>query len=72
MNADIINDDFIGEANEIYSVNSWLCYTNELHNFREFGVSDKPLDLLDETPFKQFQIEEMRKFIGSEDKILLR
>eukprot|EP00607_Mallomonas_marina_P009047 CAMPEP_0182417848 /NCGR_PEP_ID=MMETSP1167-20130531/2287_1 /TAXON_ID=2988 /ORGANISM="Mallomonas Sp, Strain CCMP3275" /LENGTH=350 /DNA_ID=CAMNT_0024591657 /DNA_START=200 /DNA_END=1249 /DNA_ORIENTATION=- len=42
-------DDYESEAVEIGRVNDWLTYGEPLHRLREFGVTMKDLDLLDET-----------------------
>ncbi len=47
LNLDII-DDHIGEAKEIERYNRWLTYGEPLQRLREFGLSVKELDLLDE------------------------
>lgn len=47
QNLDIL-DDLAGEAEEVHKVNPWITYTEQLHRFREFGVSLKEFDLLDE------------------------
>ncbi len=38
------------------SVNGWLTYAEPLHRMREFGVTFKELDLLDEGPLSADQI----------------
>jgi hypothetical protein len=47
LDLDIL-DDISGEAKEIYAVNPWLTYGEPLHRMREFGVTIKEMDLLDE------------------------
>lgn len=42
-------DDLMGEAQEIHKVNPWLTYCDTLHRMREFGVSLKEFDTLDES-----------------------
>ena len=49
-------DDFVGEASEISKVNSWLCYGEHLHKLREFGVTLKELDMIDERKLTSDQI----------------
>ena len=44
-----ILDDCTGEATEIAKINPWLTYGEPLHRMREFGVTLKELDMLDET-----------------------
>jgi len=49
-------DDLEGEAEEIKQNNSWLIYTEALHRMREFGVTIKEMDLLDESSLSLDQI----------------
>ena len=42
-------DDLAGEAEEVAQVNPWLTYGEPLHRMREFGVTMKEMDLLDES-----------------------
>jgi hypothetical protein len=58
LNMDVL-DDPLGEAKEIHSVNRWLTYGEPLHRLREFGVTAKELDLIDEA---LLSMEEMRNF----------
>jgi hypothetical protein len=57
LNMDVV-DDMVGEAKEIHSLNRWLTYGEPLQRLREFGLSVKELDLLDE---KKLSLEELRK-----------
>jgi hypothetical protein len=57
LNMDVL-DDLAGEASEIRKFNPWLSYSEPLHRLREFGVSLKEFDLLDE---KKMTLEYMRK-----------
>jgi hypothetical protein len=41
-------DDLTGEAKEVKKVNSWITYGEPLQRMREFGVTMKELDILDE------------------------
>jgi hypothetical protein len=50
-----ILDDIAGEAREIAANNRWLVYGEPLHRMREFGVTLKELDLLDEARLTQEQ-----------------
>jgi hypothetical protein len=47
LNMDVL-DDHSGEAKEIHKVNPFLIYGEALHRMREFGVSMKEFDLIDE------------------------
>jgi hypothetical protein len=49
-------DDLQGEAEEVEAKNSWLTYGEPLHRLREFGISLKELDLLDEMTLAHAQI----------------
>ncbi len=49
-------DDFLREAQEIHDVNPWLTYGEPFHRLREFGITTKEFDLLDETPLSGDQI----------------
>jgi hypothetical protein len=50
LNMDIL-DDHSGEAKEIYKANPFITYGEPLHRMREFGVSMKEFDTLDEKTF---------------------
>lgn len=50
LGLDII-DDFISEAEQIYSVNPDLCYPKMIHQLREFGITDLMFDHIDEQTF---------------------
>lgn len=49
INLDVI-DDLSGEAEEIKTVNPWLCYGQAVQRFREFGNTMKEFDFIDESP----------------------
>ena len=42
-------DDIQAEAEEIFEFNPWLTYGEPIHKLREWGVSLKEIDLLDES-----------------------
>ncbi len=55
LNLEIL-DDLIGEAKEIYKKNHWLTYGEPLHLLRQFGVTVKLFDVLDEQKLAPEQI----------------
>lgn len=52
-----ILDDLVSEAEEVNKVNNWFTYGEPLHLLRQFGVSIKELDMLDE---KTLTIDQIR------------
>jgi hypothetical protein len=52
-------DDHEGEAKEVYSANNWLTYGEALHRLREFGVTMKEMDLIDEARLSAVQMKRM-------------
>jgi hypothetical protein len=56
-----ILDDFEGEAHEIHEQNPWLVYGEPLHRLREWGITLKEFDLLDESKLSS---EQMRSIIA--------
>jgi hypothetical protein len=57
MHMDVI-DDLVGEANEIHLKNRYLTYGEPLHRLREFGVTVKEIDLLDEVSLSAEQVRD--------------
>jgi hypothetical protein len=53
-------DDLGSEAQEVGGFNDWLNYAQPLHRMREFGITIKEFDLLDE---RTLSISEMYHFI---------
>ena len=60
LNMDVL-DDPMGEAVEIQKMNKWLNYGVPLHRLREFGITAKEMDALDEA---RLSTEQMRAFCG--------
>jgi hypothetical protein len=58
LNMDVI-DDPMGESVEIQRINYWLTYGTPLHRLREFGVTAKEFDMLDEG---KLSAEQMRSY----------
>ena len=56
LNMDLI-DDPVGEGKSIHKLNPWLTYGTPLHRLREFGVTAKEIDMIDE---EKLSIEQMR------------
>lgn len=56
-----ILDDFEGEAREIHAHNPWLVYGEPLNRLREWGITLKEFDLLDEAKLSS---EQMRAVIA--------
>eukprot|EP00607_Mallomonas_marina_P007237 CAMPEP_0182416452 /NCGR_PEP_ID=MMETSP1167-20130531/740_1 /TAXON_ID=2988 /ORGANISM="Mallomonas Sp, Strain CCMP3275" /LENGTH=288 /DNA_ID=CAMNT_0024589213 /DNA_START=218 /DNA_END=1087 /DNA_ORIENTATION=+ len=58
-------DDLHGEAGEVSEFNKWLTYGEPLHHLREFGMTLKEFDLLDETKLSYDQMRLMcALFVG--------
>ena len=55
LNMEVI-DDAIGEAKEIQAKNKWLNYAEPLHRLREFGITAKQIDMLDEVTLNRDQL----------------
>jgi hypothetical protein len=55
-------DDLVSEAEEVKSVNRWLRYGVPLQRLREFGISTKEFDMLDE---KTLTSEQMRVCVAA-------
>ena len=49
-------DDLSGEAQEVHEKNPWLIYGEPLQRLREFGISIKEVDLLDEKPLSPDEV----------------
>jgi hypothetical protein len=62
LNMDII-DDQIGESREIGRFNNWLTYGEPLHRLREFGVTAKEIDMIDEATLSAEQMRSLCAFM---------
>jgi hypothetical protein len=60
LNLNVI-DDWLGEANEIHKVNSWLTYVEPFHRLREFGVSAPLFEKID---VESLRLDEIATFCG--------
>ena len=55
-----ILDDLVEEAGEVTRWNPWMIYTEPLHRLREWGVTLRELDVMDE---RALTVEEMRALV---------
>ena len=62
LNMDVI-DDPLGEGEEIQVKNQWLTYGMPLHRLREFGVTAKEIDMIDETRLSSEQMRSLCAFL---------
>jgi len=51
-------DDYLGEAQQVYSCNKWLNYALPLHRIRESGFHDKLFDMLNERKLSKGELRE--------------
>lgn len=54
-------DDLASDAEEINKINPWIIYGEPLHRCREFGVSLRDMDLIDE---QKLSSEQMRSLVS--------
>lgn len=64
LNLDVL-DDYVSEATEVYEHNPSICYSESLHQFREFGTKSKEMDMLDEQKLSVEQLINLGKIIYS-------
>ena len=60
-------DDFLGEAQEVQSVNKWLNYALPLHRCREQGLRHRIFDLLDERLLNKDELYEFMTLLFGSD-----
>ena len=58
-------DDLAGEADEVFTNNPWLTYTESFHRFREYGATIKEMDLLDESQLSSDQMRAVTALVLS-------
>ena len=56
-------DDFEGECKEVFKFNSWLTYGEPFHRLREFGISIKEFDLIDESLLGKEQMKVILSYL---------
>jgi hypothetical protein len=61
-------DDIEGEAQEVHTVNPWLAYNPVLHRVREWGSSNKLLDMIDEVKFSSTQVYGFVRLVLGEEE----
>jgi len=61
-------DDFIHEAQEVYTNNPWLNYALPLHRMREMGHHDRIFDLLDERRLTKKELRDVCAMIFGNEK----
>ena len=61
-------DDLLGEAAEVNSENPWLTYGEPLHRLREFGITVKEMDLIDEAKLSSTQMRKVLSMLLGGDK----
>lgn len=62
-------DDFYSEAREIYRVNPEICYSECIHQYREFGTKTQEMDILDERKLSFDQLKNFARMIYGDDYI---
>jgi hypothetical protein len=55
-------DDLFGEGEEVVEGNPWITYGEPLHRMREFGITLKEMDLIDEA---RLSSEQMRTLVAA-------
>ena len=62
LNMEVI-DDPLSEGKGIASFNNWLTYGTPLHRLREFGITAKELDMIDEVKLGAQQMKNVCAFM---------
>jgi hypothetical protein len=62
LNIDVV-DDLFSEAKSIQEKNKWLTYGEPIHRMREFGITSKEYDLLDESRLSMEQMVNLCSFM---------
>ena len=62
LNMDVI-DDPLSEGKGIASFNNWLTYGTPLHRLREFGITAKEMDMIDEVKLGAQQMKNVCAFM---------
>ena len=52
-------DDLVGEAQEVHEHNKFFTYAEPIHRLREFGVTVKEFDLMDEALLNMEQVKRL-------------
>jgi hypothetical protein len=67
LNLEVL-DDFVSEAQEVYTKNPWFTYGLPLHRMREMGFYNRILDLIDEQTLSKDEVRDfLRVLLGNFD-----
>ncbi len=59
-------DDLASDAADIFKLNPWVVYGEPLHRSREFGISLKDMDLIDEQKLSSDQMRSLTSYLVSD------